>query len=112
TSAFRVRDAMLRHPELIAGEGRPCTEIMRAHPGRVITKIGADGVYSALLVQEGLGVTIKIEDGFGPASVIAIVKVLEELGLNPFPETLREKPMTNSRGEVVGALRVRGGLSR
>ena len=103
---------MLRHPELIAGEGRPCTEIMRAHPGRVITKVGADGVYSGLVVQEGLGVSLKVEDGFGPASVLAIVKVLEELGLRPFPEHLREKPMTNSRGEVVGALRIRGGLSR
>jgi len=103
---------MLRHPELVAGEGRPCTEMMRAHPNRVITKIGADGVYSALLVQEGLGVSLKIEDGFGPASILAVVKVLEELGLNPFPAHLREKPMTNSRGESVGVLRVRGGLTR
>lgn len=111
-SALRILEAMLRHPELVAGEGRPCTEIMRAHPNRVITKVGADGVYSALLVQEGLGVTLKIEDGFGPASVIALVRILEELGLKPFPEHLRERPMTNSRGDTVGALRVRGGLSR
>src|SRR5439155_25242495 len=55
TSAFRVVEAMLRHPELIAGEGRPCTVLMRAHPGRVITKVGAEGVYCALLVREGLG---------------------------------------------------------
>ncbi|HTY05174.1 MAG TPA: asparaginase, partial [Gemmatimonadales bacterium] len=112
TSALRVREAMLRHPELIAGEGRPCTEIMRAHPGRVIVKIGADGVYSGLLVQEGLGITLKVEDGHGAASILAIVRILEELGLRPFPEHLRERPMTNSRGETVGALRVRGGLTR
>ena len=109
---FRIREAMLRHPELIAGEGRPCTEIMRAHPGRVITKVGADGVYSALLVQEGLGVALKVEDGYGPASVLALVRILEELGVKPLPEHLREKPVTNSRGEGVGALRVRGGLAR
>ncbi|HZH40831.1 MAG TPA: asparaginase, partial [Gemmatimonadales bacterium] len=108
----RVVDAMLRHPELIAGEGRPCTEMMRAHPNRVITKIGADGVYSALLVQEGLGVSLKIADGHGPASILAIVAILEELGLRPMPQALREKPMTNSRGETVGALRIRGGLTR
>src|SRR5213594_2155022 len=53
TSAFRVVEAMLRHPELIAGEGRPCTELMRAHPGRVIAKVGAEGVYCALLTQQG-----------------------------------------------------------
>jgi len=108
----RVVEAMLRHPELIAGEGRPCTEMMRAHPNRVITKIGADGVYSALLVQEGLGVSLKIADGHGPASILAIVAILEELGLRPMPLALREKPMTNSRGETVGALRIRGGLTR
>src|SRR6266404_2967976 len=44
TSAFRVVQSMLRHPDLIAGEGRPCTEMMRAHPGRVIAKVGAEGV--------------------------------------------------------------------
>jgi len=108
----QIVEAMLRHPELIAGEGRPCTEMMRAHPNRVITKIGADGVYSALLVQEGLGVSLKIEDGHGPASILAIVSILEELGLRPMPASLRDKPMTNSRGETVGALRIRGGLTR
>src|SRR5436309_4166645 len=30
-----ILQAMLHHPELVAGEGRPCTELMRAHPGRV-----------------------------------------------------------------------------
>ncbi|HYK09924.1 MAG TPA: asparaginase [Gemmatimonadales bacterium] len=111
-SALRIREAMLRHPELIAGQGRPCTEMMQAHPNRVITKIGADGVYSALLVQEGLGVALKIEDGHGPASIVAIATILEELGLRPMPASLREKAMTNSRGETVGALRIRGGLTR
>jgi L-asparaginase II len=107
-----IAESMLRHPELIAGEGRPCTEMMRAHPNRVITKIGADGVYSALLVQEGLGVSLKVEDGHGPASILAIASILEELGLRPMPRVLLDKPMTNSRGETVGALRIRGGLTR
>ena len=40
-SAIRnLRDAMLKHPHLIAGEGRPCTDMMRAHPGRVLTNLG------------------------------------------------------------------------
>src|SRR6266705_4193779 len=40
-----IVEAMLKHPDLIAGSGRPCTDMMRAHPGRVITKVGAEGVY-------------------------------------------------------------------
>ena len=111
-TAPRILESILRHPELIAGEGRPCTEMMRAHPNRVFTKVGADGVYSGVLVQEGLGVALKIEDGHGPASILAIATILEELGLRPMPAALKEKPMTNSRGETVGALRIRGGLTR
>src|SRR5438874_8635725 len=41
-----ILQAMLHHPELVAGEGRPCTEMMRAHPGRVVAKVGPGGVYS------------------------------------------------------------------
>jgi L-asparaginase II len=108
--ASRIVDAMLRHPDLLAGEGRPCTEMMRAHPGRVVTKVGAEGVYSALLTQERLGVALKVEDGHGPAAALAMAAVLREMGLEPQPESLLVMPMRNSRGEVVGELRVNGGL--
>jgi L-asparaginase II len=110
--ASRVVEAMLRHPELIAGAGRPCTEMMRAHPGRVIAKVGAEGVYSALLVREGLGVALKVEDGHANASALAIAVVLGELGLRPQPESLLVRPIANSRGEMVGEMRVNGGLSK
>jgi L-asparaginase II len=107
-----ILEAMTLHPELIAGEGRPCTEMMRAHPGRVVTKVGAEGVYSALLVREELGVALKVEDGHSVASALAIAAVLAELGLMPQPASLLRKPITNSRGETVGEMRVNGGLSR
>ncbi len=105
-----IVEAMLHHPELVAGEGRPCTELMRAHPGRVIAKVGAEGVYSAALIREGLGVTLKVEDGHSLASALAIASVLAELGLKPQPASLLKKPITNSRGETVGEMRVNGGL--
>jgi L-asparaginase II len=107
-----ILEAMTVHPELIAGEGRPCTEMMRAHPGRVVTKVGAEGVYSALLLREGLGVALKVEDGHSVASALAIAAVLAELGLKPQPASLLTKPITNSRGEVVGEMRLNGGLLR
>ena len=107
-----IVEAMLRHPELVAGEGRPCTELMRAHPGRVVTKVGAEGVYSALLIREGLGVSLKVEDGHSVASALAIAAVLAELGLKPQPPSLQKKPITNSRGETVGEMRINGGLTQ
>jgi L-asparaginase II len=107
-----ILEAMLLHPELIAGVGRPCTEMMRGHPGRVFTKVGAEGVYSALLVREGLGIALKVVDGHSLASALAIAAVLIELGLRPQPSSLIRKPITNSRGETVGEMRVNGGLTR
>ena len=107
-----IVESMLRHPELIAGEGRPCTEMMRAHPGRVITKVGAEGVYCALLPQERLGVALKVTDGHAVASALAMAAVLEELGLRPRPASLTARPNVNTRGETVGELRVNGGLEQ
>ena len=108
----RIVSAMLRHPELIAGERRPCTDMMTAFPGRVITKVGAEGVYCALLVQESLGVALKVEDGHGPAAALAMARTLEELSLRPQPESLGARPIHNTRGEQVGELRVLGSLER
>ncbi len=105
-----ILEPMVLHPELIAGEGRPCTEMMRAHPGRVVAKVGAEGVYSASLIRESLGVTLKVEDGHSAASALAIASVLAELGLKPQPASLLKRPITNSRGETVGEMRVNGGL--
>jgi L-asparaginase II len=107
-----IMQSMLRHPELIAGEGRPCTVLMRAHPGRVITKVGAEGVYCALLVREGLGVALKVSDGHAMASALAMAAVLEAMGLRPGPATLVARPNVNTRGETVGELRVNGGLEQ
>jgi len=107
-----ILEAMVLHPELIAGQGRPCTEMMRAHPGRVVTKVGAEGVYSALLVRERLGVALKVVDGHSLASALAIASVLSELGLKPQPSSLLRKAITNSRGETVGEMRVNGGLTQ
>jgi len=111
-SALRIVESMIRHPDLIAGEGRPCTEMMRAHPGRVITKVGADGVYCALLTQQGLGVALKVVDGHAMASALAMAAALEALGLRPRPASLAARPNVNTRGETVGELRVNGGLEQ
>jgi L-asparaginase II len=107
-----IVESMLRHPDLIAGEGRPCTELMRAHPGRVIAKVGAEGVYCALLPQEGLGVALKVVDGHALASALAMAAVLEALGLRPRLASLASRPNVNTRGDTVGEMRVNGGLQQ
>jgi L-asparaginase II len=107
-----IVQSMLRHPDLVAGEARPCTELMRAHPGRVVAKVGAEGVYCALLPRDGLGVAIKVADGHGVASALAMAAVLEGLGLRPRPVSLTARPLVNTRGDPVGELRVNGGFEQ
>ena len=74
-----LRDAMLARPDLVAGTGRSCTDIMNAVPGKVIVKLGADGVYCGTLVGTGLGFALKVEDGDMKALPVALLAVLDQL---------------------------------
>ncbi|HUG28566.1 MAG TPA: asparaginase, partial [Gemmatimonadales bacterium] len=75
----RLRASILANPWLIAGTGRPCTEIMEAWPDQVMTKIGAEGVYGAAIPALELGIALKVDDGDMRASAIALVAVLQQL---------------------------------
>ncbi len=101
-AATRALRAMLAHPELVAGEGRACTELMRAMDGRVALKTGAEGVFTAILPERGLGVALKIEDGATRASECAITSILVELeAMNPHHPAARKRrnaPIPNRRG--------------
>lgn len=80
-AAARLVAAMRAHPELVAGEGRACTELMRAMGGRVAVKTGAEAVFTAILPEQGLGIALKIEDGATRASECAIAAILVRLGV-------------------------------
>src|SRR5438093_4809678 len=51
-----ILEAMVVHPELIAGEGRPCTEMMRPIRGRGAARAVPEGVSSASSIADGVGV--------------------------------------------------------
>jgi len=111
----RVVRAMTRHPDLVAGHGRPCTALMQAYPGRVLAKVGAAGVYGVALPDLGLGIGLKVEDGDTWAAVPALWAVLEQLGLDPLPSHMLPRfaaiPVRNTRGETVGSLQAAGRLT-
>jgi L-asparaginase II len=77
----RLRGAMTAHPELVAGEGRACTGLMRAMAGRAAVKTGAEGVFVAILPEARLGVAVKIADGAGRAAEAVVAGLLVRLGL-------------------------------
>ena len=76
----RVRDAMAAHPDLVAGEGRIDTLLMRAIPN-LVAKAGAEAVHATGAFERGIGIAIKVEDGSRRALGPAVISVLEGLGL-------------------------------
>ena len=68
----RVRDAMLAHPGLVAGDTMLDTRVMRAAPGRAVAKGGAEGIQGLALLSSfardprrgtAIGCVVKVEDG-------------------------------------------------
>ncbi|MEO0356966.1 MAG: asparaginase, partial [Pseudomonadota bacterium] len=104
-----LRDAMIAHPDLVAGETRACTELMRAAPG-VVVKTGAEAVYTAIIPSLKLGIAVKIEDGAMRASEAVIAALLGQLGVldpnHPAARKRRFGPIRNWDGLVVGETRV------
>ena len=105
----RLHQAMRLHPELVAGETRSCTDLMRAMDGKVAIKTGAEGFFIAILPDQKLGVALKASCGTPRAAACAIASILVKLGaLDPnHPEALkyRNAPIINRRGIVTGSLK-------
>ncbi len=103
--------AMVGHPVLTAGTGRLCSEIMEATAGRILVKVGAEGVYVAASTDGRLGLALKVEDGARRGAEAALLALLEEHDLLSQAEAgslgRHSAPaVRNTLGEVVGRVRV------
>lgn len=116
-----VREAMMHHPWLVAGTGRLCTELMEAFDGRLLAKLGAEGVYCAAFVPAGVGIALKVEDGDMkslPVALLAVLRQVLERGLVPGigtgalgqVERHTAVELRNTRDRVTGVIRPAGGL--
>ena len=105
----RLRSAMMLHPELVAGKGRACTNLMRAMGGKVAVKTGAEAFFIAIIPEKKLGVALKIVDGGTRAAECAIAAILVKLGVldAEHPETMKylNAPIRNWRGIQTGTQR-------
>jgi L-asparaginase II len=98
-----VYAAMTAHPEMVGGEPRDVTQLMRHVPG-LMAKDGADGVFAAAL-PDGRAVALKIADGGDRARPPVMLAALRHLGVD-FGEV---EPLLEQRilghGQQVGAVR-------
>ena len=112
-AAARILAACRGHPWMIAGTGRPCTRIL-PHLAQGLVKTGAEGVYLAFLPEIAAGLALKVEDGAGRASAVALVALLDRLG--PLDAAARRDlgdlfatPLLNHAGTPVGEIRPAAG---
>ena len=113
----RIVNAMIQFPEMVGGsKDRLDTEMIRAGNGRLISKIGAEGVYTVGVLPcadwpNGLGLALKVEDGDDRrARPPAVIEALRQLGVLSESEitalaNYAPTPITNRRGERVGEAR-------
>lgn len=113
-AAADLRDAMIAHPELVAGETRACTELMRACSEPVALKTGAEAFYIAILPARKLGIALKISDGATRASECVIASLLVRLGVldpaHPAARKYANPPILNRRDIEAGEIRTAPGF--
>jgi L-asparaginase II len=125
TALDRIRDAMIAHPELVAGERRRLdTALMRAAKGALVAKGGAEGLSSIGILagsvpgrKRALGLVVKIEDGdaahrAGSAAVCSVLKQMGVLdpaaveGLHDFASPPIRDPRGKRAGEVTATFAI------
>lgn len=105
----RIRNAMMDHPVAVGGKGRFDTVLMEAAPRHLVSKGGAEGLACVGLVEQGLGLAVKCEDGHARAVGPAVVALLDHLETLTGPESTRlaaeRRPIvTNTALAEVGAI--------
>ncbi|HEX8921324.1 MAG TPA: asparaginase [Pyrinomonadaceae bacterium] len=120
----RIVSAMTKYPEMIGGRAeRLDTVIMQAAPGELISKVGAEGVYTAGVLPceewpRGLGLALKIEDGEDRrARPTVVIESLRQLGVLKDGAMESVKPyasftIENRRGDRVGEVKASFELQR
>jgi L-asparaginase II len=105
-----IVSGMTRYPQLIGGTDRLDTMIMEAAAGKVISKVGAEGVWlCGVLPNEkyprGLAIALKIEDGDDKrARPVVAIEILRQIAAIGAKDLIDISPMAikNRRGEVIG----------
>jgi L-asparaginase II len=114
-AAARLCRAWGAHPHLVGGRHSYDTRLMKAAGGRVLLKVGAEGVMCAVVPELGLGAAVKVEDGADRAAGVAMAAILGGLGVLPEPDgelaALLRPQLANRAGLRVGEVRPAGALA-
>jgi L-asparaginase II len=105
----RIFEAMVTHPEFVAGTARLDTDLMLVAHG-VFAKVGAEGFYCAGVPAMRLGIALKVEDGTRRAAEPALLaalrgaRVLTDSEMHQLAAYAQPR-ILNTRQELVGQIR-------
>lgn len=114
-AARRLFEANVNEPFMVAGTDRFCTIAMDALKGRVLAKVGAEGIYCASIPELGFGVALKCDDGAVRGAEVMMAAVLEVmLDLDDDEaqalDKLANPPVLTRRETVAGEIRPGAGF--
>ena len=91
-AARRICAALRTRPEMIGGTARVDSDVIRVTDGRVISKVGAEGLWCAGVCGANLGIAAKCEDGSSAAPYWVGLTSLRSLGVFSDTEWQRLAP--------------------
>lgn len=106
----RIITAVRKYPQYLAGSDRFDTQLIEVTQGRIIGKMGAEGIFALTVPEKGLGLVLKIEDGNQRALYPAVVEALKQLDLLSAAEVsqlaaFHTPTVHNWQGTEVGIIR-------
>lgn len=105
--------AMAAYPMAVAGEGRLDTLLMATTQGRLISKVGADGLVCVAYPDKKLALALKIMDGSAAVREPVLIHYIRQLGwlteaeyqaLSQYP--LLQMARYNSQKKVCGVIQI------
>lgn len=104
TKAFA---AMHEYPELVGSPSQIDSLIMKACPGKLIAKVGAEGAIVVINLERAEALLLKIIDGSYRARAQVVLSLLEYLAWLEPGAVESNDSIYNSRGDVVGSIQTR-----
>lgn len=107
----RIKDAMTNYPYYVAGTSRLDTILMEETKGKILAKLGAESVYCMTVIDKGIGIAMKTEDGSYRALDAYVPELLYKYQFINQEELKRIKDrlnlqVLNHRKEIVGHYKV------
>ncbi|NMP23219.1 asparaginase [Sulfobacillus harzensis] len=108
-AALIISEAMRMHPDLVSGTGRLEVTLAEATDHRLVSKGGAEAVFCIGIPDKGLGLAVKIDDGYSRVMPTLVTAVLNQIGVLGMSEQVKleeqlHPEIRNHAGTLVGEI--------